>query len=532
MLFAAGPPEQDLGDGMSEVLRLRPRGADISNPRGGAPSHVAQAYGATQARARQPDPETNQAAPQATNRAAGKAARFGGAGNWALWLAALGLLGGGTVLGTILGGGPQLAANQQPRLVNVVQPAQAVARPLPAPAAIAAALPAETAAPHAADPHLVLPQGWQAAETARPALAPPPPPESVLAAHAVPTTMPLAGEMPAASQPLPEPALLAAKLGALPQLVQPAPSAAPVQPQAAPVAKATAKPNPGAQPVPQPQSLAAATRLAPPPVATSGNERWRQLAQAKPAGAKPPYIAIVIDDMGLDRRNSARAVNIPAPLTLSYMSYAGDLAEQSAGARAGGHEVMLHLPMEPLDAKRNDPGPQALYVGLDEAELRRRLTWALDRFDDYAGVNNHMGSRFTTDARGMAIVMEELQRRGRFWLDSLTGPRSTGLSVAAQRGLAATGRDLFIDDDRQTGAVTAQLATLERIARANGDAIGIGHPHGVTLTALEQWVAGAKARGFSLVPVSTVLRHRAGEFNAVPAAPAAPTTQPQVIASN
>ena len=54
---------------------------------------------------------------------------------------------------------------------------------------------------------------------------------------------------------------------------------------------------------------------------------------------------------------------------------------------------MLHLPMEPNS--RSDPGPGALLVSLGEAELRQRVTAALDSFDGYVGVNNHMGSRFT-----------------------------------------------------------------------------------------------------------------------------------------
>jgi polysaccharide deacetylase 2 family uncharacterized protein YibQ len=463
---------------MSDGLRLR-RQDEAAAPRGGSASHVAQAYGATQART---GPGTKIPA------ASGKAAKAGGGvANWPLWIAAVALLGGGVTLGSMLGGGPQFAA-QPPRLISVVQPAQASA-------------PAAKLLTTHAEPHLNLPTGWNPAQRVdpadqRPALAPPPPPAAMVANSAIPESAPAApavAEKPIAAEAIQAPAM--------------PPSSAPMQQVAAlppaPLPKAAAPAKPAALPLP-PQTLPHVMPL-------SGTERWRQLAAPMPSDAKAPYIAIIIDDMGLDRRNSARAANIPGPLTLSFMSYANELAEQSAAARAKGHEVMLHLPMEPLDAKRNDPGPNALYVGMDETELRRRLNWSLDRFDDYAGVNNHMGSRFTADPRGMAIVLDELQKRGRFWLDSHTGPHSAGLSLAAKRGLAATGRDLFLDDERQAGGVAAQLAALERIARANGDAIGIGHPHGATLEALERWVLQAKARGFSLVPVTTILRNRSPE---------------------
>jgi len=465
---------------MSDGLRLR-RQDEPASPRGGSASHVAQAYGATQARA---GPGTKIPA------AAGKAAQAGGGvANWSLWIAAVALLGGGVALGSMLGGGPQFVA-QPPRLISVVQPAQA---------SVVGTKPSRHA-----EPHLTLPTGWNPAQRAdladqRPALAPPPPPpaasEARVAMSEAAPAVPIMAEKPAPVEAIPAPAP-----------TMPTPSAPAQQVAALPPAllpKAAAPARPAALPVP-PQTL-------PHTIPHSGTERWRQLAAPTPSDARAPYIAIIIDDMGLDRRNSARAANIAGPLTLSFMSYANELAEQSAAARAKGHEVMLHLPMEPLDAKRNDPGPNALYVGMDEAELRRRLNWSLDRFDDYAGVNNHMGSRFTADPRGMAIVLDELQKRGRFWLDSHTGPHSAGLSLAAKRGLVATGRDLFLDDERQAGGVAAQLAALERIARANGDAIGIGHPHGATLEALERWVVQAKARGFSLVPVTTILRNRSPE---------------------
>jgi polysaccharide deacetylase 2 family uncharacterized protein YibQ len=163
--------------------------------------------------------------------------------------------------------------------------------------------------------------------------------------------------------------------------------------------------------------------------------------------------------------------------------------------------------MEPLDAKRNNPGPNALFVNLDSDELQRRLNWHLDRFSDYVGVNNHMGSRFTADAARMGQVLDEINRRQVFWLDSLSGPSSAGPALARKRGVDAAERDIFLDDDRSPG-IAHELATMERMARSRGDVIAIGHPHGATLTALEKWIATAQERGFTLVPVSTVLLRR------------------------
>ena len=217
-------------------------------------------------------------------------------------------------------------------------------------------------------------------------------------------------------------------------------------------------------------------------------------------------ISIVIDDMGLDRHHSDEAAELPAPLTLSFMTYAEDLAAQVAAARAQGHEIMLHVPMEP-QAVRVDPGPYALKLGLDEDEIKRRMAWDLALIDGIVGINNHMGSRFTESPQAMAPVLAMLRERGLFFLDSRTTPHSVGIDLATEIGLPHAARDIFLDVDLNDPAVAAELAKTEAVARRNGIAIAIGHPHDPTLIELRRWLPTAEARGFRLVPVSAIVRH-------------------------
>ena len=105
--------------------------------------------------------------------------------------------------------------------------------------------------------------------------------------------------------------------------------------------------------------------------------------------------------MGVHIPNGLRVVDLPGPLTLALMTYARDLGALSAAALEAGHELLLHVPMEPTD-RDWDTGPNALMLGLDSDELARRLAWNFSRFEGYVGVNNHMGSRFTEDKAAMA----------------------------------------------------------------------------------------------------------------------------------
>lgn len=217
-------------------------------------------------------------------------------------------------------------------------------------------------------------------------------------------------------------------------------------------------------------------------------------------------IAVVIDDLGLDWRRSARAVALPGPLTLAWLPYARDVGRQAAAGRAAGHETLLHAPMQPQGA--GDPGPQALTVDLAPEEIRRRVAGNLALLPEAIGLNNHMGSLFTRDVRAMTPVMTELKARGLLFLDSLTSGASVGTAVARDAGVPYAVRDVFLDNEIDIGYVRARLAELEAVARRRGVAVGIGHPHDATLEALEGWIATLGARGFVLAPVSAVARFR------------------------
>jgi len=271
-------------------------------------------------------------------------------------------------------------------------------------------------------------------------------------------------------------------------------------------AQETKQPQPGAQE--EPPQMAALPPLPLVLPAPEGEPRWQRYAVAVPPAAGRPMIAIVLDDVGVNRRGAREAIALPAPLTLSFMTYADGLAEMTEAARAAGHELMLHVPMQPV-SDTIDPGPNVLRADLPEAELRQRLVWGLDRFEGYVGINNHMGSRFTAEADGMALVMGELRARGLLFLDSLTAGNSVAAQQAARSGVPYAVRDVFLDNEPDDpAAIHHQLSILEETARARGYAVGIGHPHGGTVAALAAWIPEMRARGFELVPISAIVQQR------------------------
>jgi uncharacterized protein len=236
-----------------------------------------------------------------------------------------------------------------------------------------------------------------------------------------------------------------------------------------------------------------------------GSLAWQRNAVPVRDPGGRPMIAVMFDDVGVNRGHARKTVQLRGPLTLSFMSYAEDLSALTTSARAAGHELMLHLPMEP-QGSRISPGPEALLVSLGDEEINRRTEWALNRFEGLVGVNNHMGSRFTADRRGMTLVLAQIKARGLLFVDSMTTPKSVGGSVASQLGVPHAERDVFLDHVQDRGHVRASLSKLEERARAKGYAIGIGHPHEETLDEVRPWLATLESRGFVLVPVSAIVR--------------------------
>ena len=205
----------------------------------------------------------------------------------------------------------------------------------------------------------------------------------------------------------------------------------------------------------------------------------------------------------VERQHPAPDQHEAGPDPVVLLPYATELERQTALARDRGHELMLHLPMQP----RGDafPGPHALNSDLTEDELIRQIAWNLDRFDGYVGINNHMGSAFTEDSAGISRLLSEVQARGLLVLDSRTSGKSVLADLSARRDIPYTVRDVFLDNTQDVDYILGQLDKLEYYARRHGSAVAIGHPYDETIQALEIWLPKLREKGINLVPLSHIV---------------------------
>ena len=227
------------------------------------------------------------------------------------------------------------------------------------------------------------------------------------------------------------------------------------------------------------------------------------------SAAGGPRIAIVIDDLGRDETEVEEIEAFGVPITYSVLPYEEQTAAVVAELTARGEEMLCHLPMEPQGT--GDPGPGALLGSMSDEELIVATDRALAEVPGAVGVNNHMGSGFSADARAMRPVLGHLAKRHLFFLDSRTSAKSVGYRLAIELGVPSAERQVFLDDLEEPAAIRAQFARLLGLARKKGAAIAIGHPHPNTLAVLAEEIPKAVAAGFEIVPVSYLL-DRAGDL--------------------
>lgn len=222
-----------------------------------------------------------------------------------------------------------------------------------------------------------------------------------------------------------------------------------------------------------------------------------------------PKIAIIIDDMGVNRKNSFEVIDLDVPLTLAFLPYAEQLGDITAKAKDHGHELMIHMPMQAMSAPVS-LGPIAIKSGMDERAVKENMAAAFASFEGYVGVNNHMGSRVTQDAQLMGWVMEALGERGLYFVDSKTIAASVAAQSARQNGLPTAERDVFLDHEETPEFVSGALRKVEEIAANKGYAIAIGHPKDVTIAGLRGWVDDVRSRGFEIVHAGELVQRPVG----------------------
>ncbi len=218
-----------------------------------------------------------------------------------------------------------------------------------------------------------------------------------------------------------------------------------------------------------------------------------------------PRIAIIIDDLGYQLEAGRRAIELPGPVAFAVLPGTPRGARLARMANDQGKEVLLHLPLEPVDHE-GPPEPGALLLDMSRQTFETTFAAAIAEVPHAIGVSSHRGSLLTRHPGHMNWLMEAIRSHEHlFFIDSYTTHRSVALEIAAEAGVAATKRDVFLDHERSLEAVAREVERLKSEARKHGVAVAVGHPFPETLAVLERELPRLREQGFELVTISELL---------------------------
>ncbi len=223
--------------------------------------------------------------------------------------------------------------------------------------------------------------------------------------------------------------------------------------------------------------------------------------------AEPAVIAIIIDDIGYNFEFGKQVINSSHPITCSILPARPHSIKLARLAHQQGKEVMLHLPMQAYKSERLGHG--GLTLDMTKREFTRTVDISIDAIPHAQGINNHMGSLLTSTPEHMEWLMQAIANRDEhlFFVDSKTTTKTIAKDAAQSYHIPSVRRDVFLDSvANDKNFVRGQIKQLIKIAKEQGYALAIGHPHQATLSVLEQELSNLSSQQVQLVSVSELIK--------------------------
>lgn len=217
-------------------------------------------------------------------------------------------------------------------------------------------------------------------------------------------------------------------------------------------------------------------------------------------------IVLVIDDFGYRNDNiSDGFLNLKIPITCAIIP--GHTASKKFAEKAVsyGKEVIIHMPME---SENYSPGEDEykLLTSMTSELLENKLIQAFESLPEAIGMNNHQGSKATSDSKTMTVLATVLKDRGKYFIDSRTSSLTIGEKTMTSFGVPTARRNIFLDNNNDLDKIEEQINKLANSAKKNGVAVGLGHARKNTLSVLEKVVPGLLDKGFVFQFASQVVK--------------------------
>ena len=225
-----------------------------------------------------------------------------------------------------------------------------------------------------------------------------------------------------------------------------------------------------------------------------------------------PALAIVVDDCGFSMEYARRLLDRKLSLTWAIIPNLRFSKETADLLFAEGIPFLIHVPMQAYvdpDGKAGNPKFYSIGVGMDELEVRNAILPLLDSLPKAYGINNHRGSKATSDPSLMRHVMKVLQERELFFMDSSTSSKTVAYRTACAYAMDAVKNNYFLDNESDREKVRAQVDRAIAGAKKKGSAVAICHLRPETIAFFESTDASYfTGRGVRLVTLPELVELR------------------------
>ena len=220
-----------------------------------------------------------------------------------------------------------------------------------------------------------------------------------------------------------------------------------------------------------------------------------------------PSISIIIDDLGYKQKEDILALSLPGPVAYAILPHAPYTKKIATIASQNGKEILLHQPMQALE--NNDLlGPGALTLNMTQKEFVKTLETNISVISNIIGINNHMGSLLTRHPGHMQWLMNVLKKNEYIYVDSLTSTNSVAGEIAKKNKIPFLKRDIFLDNNTDLEYITKKFFELIALAKKEGTALAIAHPHSNTIKILSKFLQDIDLYGVKLISIESLIKIR------------------------
>ena len=210
---------------------------------------------------------------------------------------------------------------------------------------------------------------------------------------------------------------------------------------------------------------------------------------------KKPTLVIIIDDVSFKWQvEKIKSLNLN--LTMSFLP---STKKHSSSTMLANEQdfSMIHLPLEANNFSAEEEVTLSVFDDYEKIEVfmkKMRKDFPKVRY-----INNHTGSRFTSNYEAVKRLLKACLKYNFVLLDSKTSANSKIKIVSKELNMPYIARDVFIDNENSIAYIKNQIKLATRIAKKNGLAVVIGHPKDKTIEALK--MSKDLFKGFNLINV-------------------------------